>query len=133
MNVFISYSQADEKWVEALRSGLAKAGFSVSDPAGDICAGENLHLEIGKALAMAEAMIVVLSPHSAASTSVRAEIDYALSSPQFRDRLISVLIKPTEDIPWILRKQRFIRATKDTRETVRRITEALHASHVTAG
>lgn len=132
MNVFISYSQADEKWAEALRAGLVEAGFSVSDPAGEICAGENLHLELGKALQRADAMVVLLSPDSAASTSVRAEIDYALSSPQFRDRLIPVLVKPTGDIPWILRRQQFIRATKDVRETVRRVAGALNASHAAA-
>ena len=133
MNVFISYSQADKKWADVLRSGLAEAGFVVSDPVGDVCAGENLHLEIGKALARADAMVVVLSPDSAASSFVRAEIEYALSSPQFRDRLIPVLVKPTEDIPWILRKQQFIRATKNVDETVHRVAGALHKSPATAG
>ena len=133
MNVFISYSQADTKWAEVLRSGLADAGFAVSDPVGDICAGENLHLEVGRALARADAMVVVLSPDSAASPFVRAEIEYALSSPQFRDRLIPVLVKPTEDIPWILLKQQFIRATKNVDETVHRVAEALHKSPATAG
>lgn len=133
MNVFISYSQADKKWADVLRSGLAEAGFVVSDPVGDVCAGENLHLEIGKALARADAMVVVLSPDSAASSFVRAEIEYALSSPQFRDRLIPVLVKPTEDIPWILRKQQFIRATKNADETVHRVAGALHKSPATAG
>ena len=133
MNVFISYSQTDAKWAEVLRSGLADAGFAVSDPVGDMCAGENLHLEVGKALARADAMVVVLSPDSAASPFVRSEIEYALSSPQFRDRLIPVLVKPTEDIPWILRKQQFIRATKNMDETVHRVAEALHKSPATAG
>ena len=133
MNVFISYSHADKKWADTLRSGLAKAGFEVSDPVGDICAGENLHLELGKALARADAMIVVLSPASAASASVRAEIEYALSSPQFRDRLITVLVKPTGETPWILRRLPFIRATKDVEETVRRVAATLHRSPATVG
>ena len=133
MNVFISYSQADAAWAEVLRSGLAAAGFAVSDPVGGMCAGENLHLEVGKALARADAMVVVLSPDSAESPFVRAEIEYALSSPQFRDRLIPVLVKPTEDIPWILRKQQFIRATKNVDETVHRVAEALHKSPAIAG
>ena len=133
MNVFISHAQADTKWAEVLRAGLADAGFAVSDPVGEMCAGENLHLEVGKALARADAMVVVLSPDSAASPFVRAEIEYALSSPRFRDRLIPVLVKPTEDIPWILLKQQFIRATKNVDETVHRVAEALHKSPATAG
>ena len=126
MNVFISYAQADEEWAQSLRSGLAKAGFEVSDPAGEVAAGENLHLEIGKALKRADAMVVVLSPDSASSRSVRAEIEYALGSSQFRDRLIPVLVKPTDNLPWILRKQRFVRASKDVAKTVREIAGALN-------
>ena len=133
MNVFISYSQADAKWAEALRTGLADEGFSVSDPFTDMCAGENLHLEVGKALARADAMVVLLSPDSAASPYVRAEIEYALSSPQFRDRLIPVLVKDTDDIPWILLKQQFIKATKNVNETVLRVAGALHKSPASAG
>jgi hypothetical protein len=128
MNVFISYAQADEQWANVLRAGLAQAGLEVSDPAGEMCAGENLHLEIGKALKRADAMVVVLSPDSAASRSVRAEIEYALSSAQFRDRLIPLLVRPTEDLPWILRKQQFIRATKDVAKTVREVAAALNRS-----
>ena len=43
MNVFISHAQADTKWAEVLRAGLSDAGFAVSDPVGEMCAGENLH------------------------------------------------------------------------------------------
>ena len=133
MNVFISYSHADKKWADALRSGLTEEGFEVTVPGDDIEPGENWHLEIGKALDRANAMVVLLSPDSVASKSNRAEIEYALFSPQFRHRLIPVLVKPTADIPWILRKQQFIRATKDVNETVHRVAEALNKSPVSAG
>ena len=133
MNVFISYSHADKKWADALRSGLAEAGFEVTVPGDDIEAGENLHLAIGKALDRANAMVVLLSPDSVASPNIRAEIEYALGSPHFRDRLIPVLVKPTDDVPWILRKQQFIRATKNVAETVHRVAEALQQSPAAAG
>ena len=133
MNVFISYSQADKKWADALRSGLTEEGFEVTVPGDDIEPGENWHLEIGKALDRANAMVVLLSPDSVASKSNRAEVEYALFSPQFRHRLISVLLKPTADFPWILRKQQFIRATKNVTETVHRVAEALNKSPVPAG
>lgn len=133
MNVFISYSHADKKWADALRSGLTEAGFEVSVPGDDIEAGENWHLEIGKALDRANAMVVLLSPDSVASRNNRAEIEFALGSPHFRDRLISVLVKPTDDVPWILRKQQFIRATKNVGDTVHRVVTALQQSPVPAG
>jgi hypothetical protein len=132
MNVFISYAQADQKWADALRSGLAQEGFEVSGPAEEFCAGENLHLKLGKALEQADAMVVVLSPTATASPSVRAEIDYALSSAKFRDRLIPVLVKPTDEIPWILLKQQFIRATKNVGDTVHLVAAALQKSPVIA-
>lgn len=133
MNVFISYSHTDKKWADALRSGLTEEGFEVTVPGDDIEAGENWHLEIGKALDRANAMVVLLSPESVASRYIRAEIEYALGSPHFRDRLIPLLVKPTDDVPWILRKQQFIRATKDVDETVHRVAEALHKSPVSTG
>ena len=132
MNVFISHSHTDKKWADALRAGLTEAGFEVTVPGDDIEPGENLHLEIGKALDRANAMVVLLSPDSVASRDISAEIDYALMSPHFRDRLIPVLVKPTDDVPWILRKQRFIRATKNVGETVQRVVAALQQSPVPA-
>jgi len=70
-------------------------------------------------------MIVVLSPDSAKSHQVGLEIEYALGSPQFRGCVISLLVKPTDDIPWILKKLHFIRAAKGEKETVDRVAEVL--------
>jgi hypothetical protein len=125
MNVFLSYSEADRKWAEQLRSGLSEAGLEVWNPARDLVPGSNWHLELGKALERSEAMIVLLSPSAVKSSSVLAEIEYALGAAQFRGRLISVLLRPTEEVPWILHNLPFIRATKDIPETVQRITSAL--------
>lgn len=132
MKVFLSHSEADKKWAEQLRSGLSDAGFEVWNPQSDMVPGSNLHLELGKALGRSDAMIVLLSPESVKSSSVLSEIEYALSSSQFRGRLISVLLRPTEEIPWILQKLSFIRATKDIPETVRRVVSALQKSPVAA-
>ena len=130
MNVFLSYSEADRKWAEQLRSGLSEAGLEVWNPGRDMLPGSNWHLELGKALERSEAMVVLLSPDSVKSSSVLSEIEYALSASQFRGRLISVLLRPTEEVPWILQKLPFIRATRDVSETVQRITAALDKSPV---
>jgi hypothetical protein len=132
MKVFISYSEADEKWARLLRSSLAEEGFEVWNSASDIAPGDNWMLKSGKALQTADAMIVLLSPDSAKSDWVRSEIEYALSSPQFRGRVIPLLIKPTEDVPWILHKLHFIRATKDVDETISRVVAVLQKLPVPA-
>lgn len=49
-------------------------------------------------------MIVLLSPESMRSDHVRREIEYALGDPNYEGRLFPVLVRPTENIPWILRK-----------------------------
>jgi len=132
MKIFISHSESDEKWARLLRSRLSEEGFEVWNSASDIAPGDNWLLKSGKALEAADAMIVLLSPDSAKSDSVRSEIEFALGSPQFRDRLIPLLVKPTEDIPWILRKLQIIRATKDADETVGRVIAVLQKSLVAA-
>jgi len=132
MKVFISYSEADEKWVRLLRSRLSEEGFEVWNSASDIAPGDNWLLKSGRALQTADAMIVLLSPDSAKSDWVRSEIEYALSSPQFRGRVIPLLIKPTEDVPWILHKLHFIRATKDVDETISRVVAILQKLPVPA-
>ena len=132
MNVFLSHSHADKKWADALRTGLMEAGFQVWNPVDDMGAGINWHLEIGKALERSDAMIVLLSPDSVSSPSVRSEIEYALSGSQFRGRLIPVLLKPTAEVPWILQKQPFIRVTKDVNETVRHVASALRKAEAAA-
>ncbi|MGD0208989.1 MAG: toll/interleukin-1 receptor domain-containing protein [Verrucomicrobiota bacterium] len=132
MKVFISYSEADEKWVRLLRSRLSEEGFEVWNSASDIAPGDNWLLKSGRALQTADAMIVLLSPDSAKSDWVRSEIEYALSSPQFRGRVIPLLIKPTEDVPWILHKLHFIRATKDVAETISRVVTILQKLPVPA-
>jgi hypothetical protein len=133
MNVYISYSGADEKWADQLRTALGDHDIDVWNPASQIAPGQNWGLKYGNALKNADAVVVLLSPASVKSDWVRHEIEFALSSPQFRDRLIPVIVRPTDDIPWILRKQQIIRATKDTDETARRIASVLRKSPAPAG
>jgi hypothetical protein len=132
MKIFISYSEADEKWARLLGARLSEEGFEVWNSENEIAPGDNWLLKSGKALQAADAMIVLLSPDSAKSDSVRSEVEYALSSPQFRDRLIPLLVKPTEDIPWILRKLQIIRATKGLEDAVSRVVSALQKALVPA-
>ncbi len=104
MDVFVSYASEDQAWAQQLISHLEEKGLNVSDPASELSPGDNWSLEIGRALEGAEAMIVLVSPASAKSAGVQRELEYALMSKRFEDRLIPVVVKPTNKFPWILRR-----------------------------
>jgi hypothetical protein len=104
MKVFLSYSEKDSDVAKELAAQLEKAGFDTWDPAEVRFPGDNWALRIGKALQESEAMVVLISPDSMKSKTVRQEIDYALGSSRYKGRLIPVVVKPTKDSPWILKK-----------------------------
>jgi hypothetical protein len=103
VNVFISHAEKDRPYAASLERALKSAGVRVWEP-GNIQPGDNWALEIGKALAEADALVVLLSPDAVASEWVQREIEFAISSPQFKDRLIPVLVRPTRGVPWILKE-----------------------------
>ena len=104
MRVFISYSDEDRRWANQIAARLKQAGLHVWDPESELAPGDNWPLEIGKALASAEAMIVLMSPAAADSRMLQEEVSYALGSKKFKNRLIPVIVKPTSKMPWILKK-----------------------------
>src|SRR2546426_7526737 len=104
MRVFLSYSNDDREVARKLASHLAKAGLETWDPAEALFPGDNWALRIGEALREADAMVVLISPKSVKSEQVQHEIQYALGAPHYKGRLIPVVIKPTKDMPWILKK-----------------------------
>src|ERR1700682_2787635 len=103
MNVFISYAAEDLDLAKDLASRLSEAGFHVWYADAHAFPGDNVTLKTGKALAQADAMIVLVSPEAAHSESVRQEISYALASPKYAGRLLPVIGRESEDIRWILR------------------------------
>ena len=132
MRIFLSHAHADAEQALGLSAALKKEGYEVWDAANDAMPGSNLHLEVGRALDRSDAMIVLLSPNAAKSPSVQGEIDYALGSPKFRDRLFPVLVKPTTDVPWILERLQWIDATMDPSQTAHRVIDALRKAPVAA-
>ncbi len=123
MKIFLSYAPQDHEWARKLASSLKRKGFEVWDAAFDISPGKNWHLEIGKALEDAQAMIVLVSPAAAESDELAREIDYALGTERFRNRLIPVIVKPTKKLPWIL--DRLKPEKGEPSEVSDRITERL--------
>src|SRR5215212_6683889 len=102
--VFISHAAADEEAARAIATELRKAGYSVFVPAEAMLPGDNVMLAIGKALESADAMVILLSPEWTRSPNLVLEMGFALGKRRFAGRLIPVVVKDTDDIPWILRR-----------------------------
>lgn len=133
MKVFISHShtKSDENWADLLRERLQQQGIDVWNPEAEITPGENWGLKHGKGLEACDAMVILLSPESVKSTWVQHEMEYALTSPRFRDRVVPVVIRPTAQIPWILNKRNVITAKGDGEQMVREVAAVL--KETTAG
>jgi hypothetical protein len=130
MNVFIAHSTQDSKWAQELVSNLKRKGLNVWNASSQLSPGDNWPLEVGKALERAEAMVILLSPAAADSEDLRHDLEYALSSERFRDRVIPVIVKPTRKVPWIL--ERFKPERGSPSEVSRRIAQRLKQSEAVA-
>jgi len=87
--------------------------------------GDNIWLETGKALESSKAMVVLVSPESMRSEHVRREIEYALGHTNYRDRIFPIRVRPTGDVPWILRKFQIIDGKKGPSKVSESIATAL--------
>ncbi|SRR5258705_1349541 len=128
-NIFVSYSEKDAKDVQAILAQIPQRGFAFWD-ASDITPGANWALEVGKALEQASAMLIFFSPNYFSSQWSQRELEYVLSSPRFEGRLISVLLKPTPRVPWILERFPFIDATTRPGSASKQIAKALQTAEV---
>lgn len=127
IQVFVSHSRNDASWARELSRHLEGHGFRVFLDA-DLLPGDNWHLEIGKALEAADAMVVLISPAAALSLSVQKEIQYALGAERFQGRLIPVEVRPTQDYPWVLRKLQWIKTEGDVARAGDQIARTLQAA-----
>jgi hypothetical protein len=128
--VFLSYDHSDGKWARKLSEYLEAAGFRVFDRQNQLFPGDNWPLEIGKALDTSNAMVVLISPESVRSPWVQREIDYALVSLNYKDRLIPVEVKPATGFPWILRHMPWVKGNPE--EAGAGVAELLEAAGVHA-
>ena len=121
MQIFLSYAREDEEFARSLSSRLMKRGLSVWSPEDELLPGDNVWFRIGEALKKSKAMVVLISPDSMRSKHVRQEIEYALGDPNYEGRVFPVEIRPTEDVPWILRKLKTI----DGRQNPAKVSESI--------
>ncbi|HYN26263.1 MAG TPA: toll/interleukin-1 receptor domain-containing protein [Pyrinomonadaceae bacterium] len=132
MQVFISYSYETKALAQKVGEALKRAGLVVWNDQ-EILPGDNWAEKIAEALEQSQAMVVLLTPDALRSTTVRREIDYALSRKSFNKRLIPVLVGSEddilfEDLPWILRHLNVIKIPAGKQEEgINQITRALQA------
>lgn len=133
MRVFISHVSADQELATELASRLEKAGFDVFSPAEQILPGDNWALKIGRALQEADAMLVLLSPVSVSSESIRRDIGFAIANPNYENRLIPIYVGEVqaEEAPWIVRTMQSVRIGRDPGAAARRIAEILQTATAT--
>ena len=125
MRVFLSYTTADEDFAKQLGSHLSRRGCEVWDPSEQVFPGDNWLLKICEALKESNAMVVLLSPDSIKSEWVRREIEYAIGDRNYEGRVFPVVVRPTDEVPWILRKFQILRANNNPAEISKRIATAL--------
>ena len=94
--------------------------------------GENWAEKIAQGLKESDAMVVLLTPNSLDSDSVRLDIDFALSGSAYSKRLIPVIVgEPAElsslEIPWIFKHMRTVKLPEhgSNQEQLRQIANAL--------
>jgi hypothetical protein len=130
MRVFLSYALKDKRVALQIAEYLKRAGFETWTSE-EVLPGDNWHSAASDALERSDAMVVLVSPESMASESVRREIEYALGSARYADRVVPVVVRPARQIPWFLGTLRQVRA-RPLRLAGRRIVEALKHSPAAA-
>jgi hypothetical protein len=131
IKVFLSYAKPDQAYAQRLASGLAKEGYQVWDARNELLHGDNWSLRIGEALQQSDAMVVLLSPDAVKSEWIRREVEYALGSANYAGRLIPIVVRPTKEIPWILRKLKLVISTRNLARDTKHIADLLRRAEAT--
>lgn len=126
MRLYLSHVAKDLEFASALRAELVKRGFEVWNPERELAPGSNWLKETGRALERADGIVFLLSDRALESPAIQKEIDYALTTRRFANRVYPVAIgKADAQIPWILKELGIVRATpSNPRETAARIAAA---------
>lgn len=92
-HVFVSYSHRDREFVNQLIEELQKAGVNIWRDL-DLLPGSNWAREIGKALAEADALLLVWSEDAAASAYINAEL---LTATEMNKPIIPIIVSSKQD------------------------------------
>jgi hypothetical protein len=123
MKAFVSYAAKDRAWARELRSHLLAVGIDAWIDADEILPGDNWRKRIGNALESVDALLVLISPASVHSESLRRDLQFAMGSERFERRVISVIVEPAAEMPWILHQ--FPSVSGEPAQVARKVAEIL--------
>jgi hypothetical protein len=106
LQVFISHVRKDRRIADAVASELKIRGFSVWEMK-HAPSGKRWKTQLDSALEGCDLMVALLTRHSYSSPYVRDELEYALFTERFKDRLLPVFIASSVEnefsrVPWVL-------------------------------
>ena len=90
--MFLSYAHDDAALASRVCKALADSSLEVADPDREHLPGDNWAGELARALEESEAMVVLFTPAAASSLDVKRNIEYALGSKNYSNRLIPVVV-----------------------------------------
>jgi hypothetical protein len=125
MRIFISYAEPDRDFALMLSERLKRAGHDVWLDIENLYPGDNWQLAIGQALEDSEAIVALVSPEWVNSEVYNAQFAYALGGKKYKDRLIPVLVRPTEEFPPAVRMLNMMDSRGDVDQTSREIVKRL--------
>ena len=130
MQVFISFLNSDRAAARQLATMLRAADFDVWFDEWSLLPGDLVSDGLSKAIRRSQAIVVLVSPESMASASVRSEVSFALGARQYEGRLFPVLVRdtPADQIPWILARLHILDGSSDLVRAGQQIIEQLRQS-----
>jgi hypothetical protein len=133
MKVFLNHARKDNDLARELRLKLEPEGFSVWTAEDQVFPGDNWAKKVAKALEDSDLMVVLLTPRSFESEFLRQNVQFALGSKKYAERVFSVFVGPTmdagKDVPWILLRlpNRQVESASEFGDVVRDIRNMSHA------
>ena len=125
--VFLAYSQQDEREAAEIRNELANFGLDVWWDA-ELPPGKSWAHEVSKALDRSDSMIALVSPRSMASDLVRRELDHAITHDNFCRRVFPVIIAHTPAVPAYFSLLEVFDITKNRTQGLRDVVKAIKAA-----
>jgi hypothetical protein len=129
--VFLSYAFEDSFDARRVARSLREADFNVWLDEWHLTPGEDLEEATSKAIRSRDKLVVLLSPHSVASSRVRSEFERVLFRAHLDRRgidIIPALLAPC-DVPEDLRSRGIVDLTQDNAAGLAQLIERLHYSY----
>lgn len=129
MQVFISHSRKDRELALRLTRQLKDVGIDVWNFYDEVLPGDNWAEEMGRGLQSSDVMIVLFPQSADENPYLQQEVQFALTSGNYRGRVIPVLRGAKDrqkrtDVPWVLHRLEAVNlgdSPRDLSPVVRRV------------